>query len=53
MQEQVGLLQFLILAGIAVVTIVIHAKLKQKGHLLPAIGVSLAGIGIMIYYVMG
>jgi len=51
MTEQVGFVQILVLAGVAALTIVVHARLKKMGHLVWAILSSLAGLGIMIYLV--
>lgn len=51
MNEQINFLHLLGLAGVAAATIVSHAWLKKKGHLIPAIISSLAGLGIMVYIV--
>lgn len=52
MTEQMGFTQFLLLAGVAALTIVVHARLKKMGHMIWAILASFAGLGIMIYLVI-
>jgi len=49
MTEQMGFTQFLLLAGVAALTIVVHARLKKMGHMIWAILASFAGLGIMIW----
>lgn len=52
MSEQVGLVKLIILSVIAVITFVAHARLKNSGHVIPAVLVSLSGLALMLYILM-
>lgn len=52
MQGQINFLNLLLLAGVAVATVVTHTRLRRTGRQVAAVIASLVGFGLMIWLIL-